>query len=186
MTRAPIATAKRPAAAPLRAAAGRSVSHAQLLELAGALSREAAVVRELGEALAWQRQAVAGSRPDDLNAAVDAIGRILLTLDEARRGRAAALAALCGETPEPVARLEDAIAGPLPEELTRARADLEAAARAVAHEVAINRSVLRRAVETGEAFLQALFSSAGLPPAAYAPGERAEEPPAGLLLDRRA
>jgi hypothetical protein len=184
-TRARNAVSKRPAAAP-PPAGGRAVPDPRLADLAAAMEREAAVVRDLGAALATQRQAVSTSAPDALNASVDAIGRILLTLDEARRGRDAALAAVCGEAPPPLGRLEDGIAGALPDELVRARADLEAAATQVAREVVINRTVLRRAVEAGEAFLQSLFSSAAAPAASYAPGERAEEPPPGLLLDRRA
>jgi hypothetical protein len=56
----------------------------------------------------------------------------------------------------------------------------------VAQQVAINGAVLRRAVENGEAFLQALFSTSDDPPAVYSSPElrKPELPKRGLLFNR--
>ena len=157
---------------------------ARLAELEAALTRETEIVEELREALIRQREGVASTSADQVNASVDAIGRILLTLDEARRRRGGMIGALTGD---PTARLDslDARLGfALPESCDRSRVALRRAAERVAQEVSINRGVLRHAVEAGEAFLQALFSTtAG--PAVYEQHERPEKPP-GMLLNRRA
>jgi hypothetical protein len=159
---------------------------ARLEELTRALEHETTVVGELRETLIQQRAGVAGSRIDAVNQSVDDVGRLLLALEEARGRRRVLVAALAGGVELPLDQLEAALGVPLPAALEAARAALRDAARAVAHEVAINRAVLRRAVETGEAFLQALFSTTAAPAAGYPAGERSDPPAAGVLLNRRA
>jgi hypothetical protein len=160
-------------------------THARLAELANALDRETEIVEELRDTLIRQREAVASTEADAVNVTVDAIGRILLTLEAARRGRAAMLESLTGDTAMRLDHLEAAMAMALPSTLAVSRKRLRDAAAAVAREVAINRDVLQRAVESGEAFLQALFSSTGLATPVYGTGEK-DESPAGVLLNRRA
>ena len=155
---------------------GRRAASAQerLNELAHVLNAETEVVEELKNALWRQRAGVAASDTEAVNASVDAIGRILLTLDAARHRRLRMVEAIAGDASLPLHRLE-------------ARARLRRAAEAVTQEVTVNRSVLRHAVDAGEAFLQALFSSVIDPAPVYGPPERPEEcPPSGLLLNRRA
>jgi hypothetical protein len=95
------------------------------------------------------------------------------------------LESLTGDTAMRLDHLEAAMAMALPSTLAVSRKRLRDAAAAVAREVAINRDVLQRAVESGEAFLQALFSSTGLATPVYGTGEK-DESPAGVLLNRRA
>ena len=161
-----------------------STEAARFSELTASLDRETEIVEALRAALIRQREAVAGTHADRVNQSVDAIGRILLTLEEARRRRGAMLAALTGDAHIRLERLES-IAGPSPKTLVAARARLRGAAESVAREIAINRGVLRHAVESGEAFLQALFSTTADPAPVYGAQDK-EEPPSGLLLDRRA
>lgn len=158
----------------------------RLAELTRALDRERALVIELQETLVHQRAGVASSEAEAVNASVDAIGRLLLALGEARTTRTRIVAALTGDAALPIDRLEAALGAPLPPALETARAALRTAAEGVAHEVAINRAVLRRAVEAGESFLQALFSTAVDSPGVYGTTEHREEPAAGILLNRRA
>ena len=55
-----------------------------------------------------------------------------------------------------------------------------------AREAAVNRTVLKRTVEAGEAFLQALFTGVSEPQTVYRAGERREDDGSGFLLDRTA
>jgi hypothetical protein len=156
-------------------------------ELAEALGQEAEVARELREALIRQRDAVAACDDAGVEASVEAVGRVLLTLETARRRRGELVASVTGRPDLPLEGLETAVGAPLPAALLHARQRLRRAAQDVTHEVAINRTVLRRAVEAGETFLQALFSAAGGPAARYAPAERPEAAGAtGVLVNRRA
>lgn len=158
---------------------------ARLSELANGLERETEIVHELKDALIRQREGVATSQTEKVNATVDAIGRILLTLDEGRRRRGTMLVALTGDSDLKLDQLEQALAVALPPSLVDARARLHAAAEDVTREIAINRVVLQRAVEAGETFLQALFSSTSEPAPVYGAGAPDEAAP-GLLLNRRA
>jgi capsid protein len=157
-----------------------------LQELARALDHESGIVCELRDALIQQRAGVASSEAAAVNASVDAIGRILLTLEEARSHRTGIVAALAGDPRLGLDRLEAALGAPLSARVEEARAGLCRAAGEVAHEVAINRAVLRRAVEAGEAFLQALFSATADPPAVYGSPQRREESGAAVFLNRKA
>jgi hypothetical protein len=159
--------------------------HARLVELGHALERETEIVDELRGVLIRQRQAVATTQADAVNVTVDAIGRILLTLEEARRRRATMTQSLTGDAATRLDRLEAALSMALPASVADSRRRLRESAASVAREVAINRDVLRRAVESGEAFLQALFSATGLATPVYGTGEK-DESPSGMLLNRRA
>ena len=66
------------------------------------------------------------------------------------------------------------------------RRELRSAAREVSHEVAVNHEVLRRSVEAGEAFLQALFSSVRGADPCYRPEATPPEPATGVIMNRRA
>lgn len=156
-------------------------------ELAESMEQEAEVARELREALLRQREGVASLDHRAVEGSVDAIGRVLHTLEQAKRRRIELVTAVSGSPDTTLERLEDTLGVPLSADLLRARERLRRAAHDVAHEVAVNRAVLRRAVEAGEAFVQALFSTVSESVPSYAPGERAEAPAAtGVLVNRRA
>lgn len=158
----------------------------QFRELAAALHKEAEVVRALRDALIEQRTALAADDAETVNTSSDAVHRILLMLEEVRSSRATVLSAISGGDPFPLDQLEKTLGISLPLPLEQAREELRRAGREVAREVAVNRAVLRRAVETGEAFLQALFSSTMDPSPVYQPPDRGKEKDGGggFLFDR--
>ena len=125
--------------------------------------------------------------PEAIESSVHAIGRTLLTLEEARRRRGTLTALVAGRPGVALADLEQHL-GALPAGLVAAREAVRRGAEATALDVAINQTVLRRALEAGDAFLQQLFSSTGRPDA----GLRARVPvpaearPSGLILNRTA
>lgn len=155
-------------------------------ELATAFEREAQAVGELRDALARQRQGVATDSVAAVNASCDDIGRILVALDAARRARLALLGPLAPAGEPHRDALERLFGGSLPDVLADAHAALRTAAEGAAREASINRAVLRRTIESGEAFLQALFSNVAEPQPTYRGGERPGEGGPGFLLDRKA
>jgi len=129
-----------------------------LSELTTLLRRELQLVDALRDALARQRAGIANDDPGALEASAREVGRIVFGLEEARRRRATLVGAIVGDRAFPLARFEERLAGPLPEEFVRARADLREAGQGAAHEVLINHAVLRQAVEAGEPMLRQLFA----------------------------
>jgi len=171
-----------------RPAAPAACGGARPLErLTAALEHEALAVRELGEVLVLQRSAVAASDIAAVNASVDDVGRLLLAVDEARRHRLAVVTEL-GEGPDTsLESLEPPAGTPGAGAYAAARAALRREAEKTAHEAAVNRTVLRGAVEAGDAFLQALFSSAVEPSPVYGAAEHPDRPSSpGIILNRRA
>jgi hypothetical protein len=164
----------------------RSMRQAEALsELARVLVREADVVRDLREALVRQRAGVAADSTADVHGSCDDIARILVALDNARRHRASLLGHLAGGAPGTLEDLARELGGTLPPPLAEAAQALRREAEGTAREAAVNRTVLQRTVEAGEAFLQALFTDAGAPEAVYRPGERRDDDGSGFLLDRK-
>lgn len=162
-------------------------SHDQTLaELTRALDHETGLVRELCEALVRQRAGVASGAPEAIHAGAEDIGRILFTIEEARRTRRELVDSLTGNPEAPLERVESAFGTAVPVTFTQRRRALRLAADQAMREATINRSVLRHALEAGEAYLQALFSS---PDAleSYGPPDRREDSAAtGMILNRRA
>ncbi len=155
-------------------------------DLARVLEREAAAVLELREALLRQRAGVARDATEAVNASSDDVGRVLVALEAARRTRAGLLAPFAAPDEPPMAALERLFGGALPEPLAAARRELRAAAEAAQREAVVNRTVLRRTIESGEAFLQALFSNVAEPEPTYRAGDRPDDGGPGFLLDRKA
>jgi len=157
-------------------------------DLAQALLYEANVIEELRQALLRQRAGVAADDAELVEASIHAMGRTLLTLDEARRRRGALTALISGSDPTPLETLEAMFGGILPPELESARSKVKRAALATAQDVAINQHILRRALEAGDAFLQRLFSMASDPAPSYQRSEAATDatPRSGLILNRTA
>jgi hypothetical protein len=158
----------------------------RLNELAEGLAREAGLVGELSAALIRQRAAIGADDPGAVEQAGGDIGRLLFTLGEARRGRDRIMDSLGARPDQSLGLLARALGGPLPPTLEEARSRLGRAAEEAAREAAVNRVVLRRALDAGEAFLQRLFAGTADPPPSYAAGERREPAtPPGVLLNRR-
>ncbi len=162
--------------------------HRELDVLARALDEEAALAESLRDALVALRASVATSEAAPIATAVEAIGRELFALQEARHRRGRMLADLAGDATFPLAELTGHLEVPSPVALTAARARLRRAAEGVLREAAINRGVLRRAIDNGDRFLQTLFASAAGQAPAYGPAERAagRAPCASVLVNRRA
>ena len=155
--------------------------------LTTALEHEIVAIRELGEALVQQRSAVAASDIAAVNASVDDVGRLLLAVDESRHHRTTVVAELGGTPGASLDEFEPSPGTPGAGAYAAARATLRRVAEKAAHEAAVNRTVLRSAVEAGNAFLQALFSSAEDPAPVYRGAEsRAHSRSSGFILNRRA
>lgn len=99
-------------------------SHLHLRELTSELKRERRLVEELRDALARQRAGVANDDRAAVAASVGEVGRIVSTLEQARRRRATMVGVITGDEGFPLARLEECLASPLPEGFRRARTDL--------------------------------------------------------------
>lgn len=167
-------------------AAGPS-STVRMGDLAHALLYEANVIEELRQALLRQRAGVAADDAEMVETSIHAMGRTLLTLEEARRRRGALTSLISGNDPTPIEKLESMFGGVLPAELENARSKVKRAALAAAQDVAINQHILRRALEAGDAFLQRLFSMSADPVASYQRSESTPDAPrAGLILNRTA
>ena len=160
----------------------------RLADLADALLYEANVIEELRQALLRQRAGVAADDAEMVESSIHAMGRTLLTLDEAKRRRAALTCLIAGGEPAPLDRLETLLGGTLPREVEEARTMVKRAALLTAQDVAINQHILKRALEAGDLFLQKLFSMAGEPSAGYVRGDHPLEPApqSGLILNRTA
>jgi hypothetical protein len=78
----------------------------------------------------------------------------------AERRRGALLASIAGNSSIALADLEAHVGFPVPDDLVATREAVRHAAEAASRELAINQTILRRALEAGDAFLQQLFSSA--------------------------
>lgn len=161
-------------------AVGREVQAVTL-----ALAAEIRLVTGLGGALRRQRAAVAADQPDAVEASAAEISGLLLALRDARRERGQLLAQLVAAPGAGIEALRDAF-GAVPADLQRAQADLRLAAAEVAREAAINRGILRRVIESGEAFLQQLFTAAIPMAPAYLPRPDESGPPAPVLFNREA
>ena len=142
---------------------GGSGAVPRLGELQSVLSEERVLIEDLGHVLLRQREGVAAHDPEVIEAAVHALSRTLLTLEEARRRRTSLITLVIGKPGVPLEDLQRHLGTPLPSAFMEARARVRSAGEAIAADVAINQDFLWRAMEAGEAFRQQLFSGAVLP-----------------------
>lgn len=156
-------------------------------DLAQALAHEASIIEELRQALLRQRAGVATDDADAVENSIHAVGRTLLTLDEARRRRASLTALVAGANAS-IDKLEHLFGGVLSPELEAARTRVKRAALQTSQDLAINQHILRRALEAGDQFLQRLFSMGSDPAPGYQRAENVAEPAprSGLILNRTA
>jgi FlgN protein len=118
--------------------------------LTDALISERRLLEELITVMRRQRSAVGDDDLQSVDDSVFATHRVLVTLNEARRRRRA-LIALIGQ-PEDIGlqALERALGSRVTPALREAHRELHTAARALSHEVSLNRRVLREALARGE------------------------------------
>lgn len=159
---------------------------AALEHLADGIEHELALVTELRELLAAQRVAISACDAEAVQRSCDQVARTLQAMESAGRARSAVFEVLGVPSQTPLSALPEFLGDALPERLEAARTALRAAAEQTAAEASVHHLVLRRTVESGEAYLQALFSSATDPEPVYRTSERSAEGAAGFLLDRKA
>ena len=165
--------------------------------LTDALHSEQRLIDELVATMRRQREAVAADDLQTLDDSVFATHRILQTLGEARKRRRS-LNRLLGE-PEDLGlrELEHALGGRMTAALRVAKDGLQAAARTLSREVAINREVLREAMASSDSYVRILCGGPaeqlyGAPAAQPAPAAPVYGAPKGapkgavLLLNRQA
>jgi hypothetical protein len=163
-----------------------SVIGRRLQELTASLQGEARLIEELGAALERQRGGVAADDAAAIETSVQAVSRTLLTLEAARRRRVELTEHLAGREGAGLDELERELGRALPAPLVQAREAVRRAAAAVQRQAAINQTVLRRALDAADAYLQALFSGAAEPSPVYQAAARpAEHRPSGVLLNRK-
>lgn len=154
--------------------------------LTDALLTERRLLDELIAVMRRQRSAVGDDDLQRVDDSVFATHRVLVTLNEARRRRRN-LNALIGQREDiGIHALESVLGGRMTPALREARDELHSAARALSHEVSLNRRILREALAHGDAYARTLAGAEK--PATYAtqpaaaPAVRSQT---NSLLDRR-
>ena len=161
----------------------RDADNAEEFEaLSRGLSVEADLLRDLKAALIAQRAALAADDTAGLEEVVNQIGRTLLTIREARRQRALLIELVVGAPNGGLADAAARLAGEAAKEFRTQCRDLHELAVSVSRELTINQAVIRRAIESGEQYLQQLLTV----PAADGYSERPGEGRSGLLLNQSA
>jgi hypothetical protein len=142
------------------------------------LATERGLLEELRGRLIEQRAALAADDTGTLEQVVHEIGRTLLTLREARRQRGLLMEMVTGESGGGLVEAAALVGGSEAEAIRGLGQDLHAAAVAASRELLINQTAIRRAIESGERFLQHLLTvPGGLPETGAA---------SGVLLNQRA
>jgi hypothetical protein len=124
--------------------------------LIGALESELRLLGELTAVLRRQREGVAMDDAQAVDDSVFAAHRVLRTLEEARRRRRTVIGILTGAEDTSIGDLEAALGARMTPVLAATRDRLQEMAQSVSRDIAINRLVLRRAVESGEGFVRAI------------------------------
>ena len=174
-----------PASAPVRIGTASAASVSALVD---AHVSERRLLEELIAIMRRQRDAVATDDLQGVDDSVFATHRILVTLGEARRRRRTLNTMVAGSEEIASQDLADAFGGHVPVALQEAREALRASAAALAHEVDVNRRVLREALATGDEYMRRLTGGGEAPRADYgAPhaGKAGAPRAGGLVLDRK-
>lgn len=138
----------------------QSAQQIEAIQVVRAMELELRVLTDLSAALAAQRDGIAADDPEALEAATHAVSRTIFTLDEARRRREW-LARLAGDGSGDMHALQSMV-GEIPG-LDETRIALRRAAQDVTRGLQLNQMILKRALRSGERYLQGLFSSLGAP-----------------------
>ena len=127
-------------------------------DLTLAVQQEGRQLEALRSAVLQQREAVVQGDLPAVEASVRLAGRALLTLQEARRHRAAVLQRLVGDPAQPLMDLDTRFETPLPEGFLAARSGLRRLATETAEDVWRNQELLLAALRERDALLQELLT----------------------------
>jgi hypothetical protein len=165
-----------------------SSSPSPVESMTDALETEKRLLDEIIAIMRRQRTAVSADDLQAIDDSVFATHRVLVTLNEARRRRRA-INVLFGEREDlPITQLEDVLGDRMTAALGIARDELQMTARALSREVAINRSILRQALASGDAYARVLTGALPDPVYSVRPGPSGPGSPrsqSSNLLDRR-
>jgi flagellar FlgN protein len=145
------------------------------------LAMEAQLLNDLRAALVTQRGALAADDTAQLEDVVNQIGRTLLTIREARRQRGMLAELIVGAPNASLAAVADQVPAERGARFRERCRTLHDLAVVVSRELAINQAVIRRAIESGEHYLQHLLT---VPADDYA--ARGADRPSGLILNQSA
>ncbi|MDX2208392.1 MAG: hypothetical protein SFU57_12200 [Gemmatimonadales bacterium] len=126
-------------------------------ELVHAVTQEHGLLVALRQALARQREGVAGGDPGAVEAASHRVAHAVMNLDEARRKREALVLSFSHARPMRLETLELHV-GPVPG-LAEARHRLREEAEETLRDLTVTQQVLQAALRAGDAYLQSLFAS---------------------------
>jgi hypothetical protein len=155
--------------------------------LTDALITERRLLDELIAVMRRQRNAVGEDDLQSVDDSVFATHRVLVTLNEARRRRRA-LNTLIGQREDiGIHALDAALGARMTPALREARDELHNAARALSHEVSLNRRILREALAHGDAYARTLAGAEKSPTYDAQPGGTPQtvRSQTNTLLDRR-
>ncbi len=127
-------------------------------DLTMAVQQEGRLVEALRNAVLQQREAVALGDLSGVESSVRLAGRALLTLQEARRHRAAVLQRLVGDPAQPLQEIDARFDSPLPEAFQQAMGSMRRTAAETAEEVWRNQELLLGALRERDALLQELLT----------------------------
>jgi hypothetical protein len=150
-----------------------------------ALGSERRLIEELIGLMRRQRAAVGADDLQGVEETVYSMQRVLHTLGEARRRRRA-LNVRFGHAEDLNLRdLETALGPGFSPRVHEAREELQNAAQTLSGEVAVNRRVLREALDAGDEYVRALFGG-GMPQPLYTENAAGEGITGARLIDRQA
>lgn len=127
-----------------------------LAELEQTVATELRLLRLLNEQLLQQREAVARGEADAINETVHGAGRVLQTLEEARKRRQQLCDVLLSDPGISPSLIPDALGLAVDSPLRAAIAELLDYADVVARSIAVNRRLLNGALRTGQELIRVL------------------------------
>ena len=145
------------------------------------LSVEEGLLRDLRAALVVQRSALAADDTARLEDVVNQIGRTLITIREARRHRGVLAELIVGAPNAGLSAVAESVSPSRAASFRAACRRLHELAVLVNRELSINQAVIRRAIESGEHYLQHLLT---VPTEGYR--GRPDDAPSGLILNESA
>lgn len=128
--------------------------------LAECVAGETRLLTQLAETLREQREGVAMNDVQRVDDSVHAAHRIMQTLGEARRRRHALVHVLTTRDEVPLSALDQVLGDVMTAELRERQEELESLARAVSREVALNRALLTRAIDSDNDYVRRLVAPA--------------------------
>jgi hypothetical protein len=127
-------------------------------DLTLAVEQERRLLEALRRAVLQQREAVVIGDVAGVESSARLAGRALLTLQEARRHRAAVLQRLVGDPAQPLLEIDTRFETPLPETFLAARSGMRRTAAEAAEDVWRNQELLLATLRERDALLQELLT----------------------------